>query len=579
MYEKYNLEFLEKKLGKFYKESEYPRISINEGSLFYIEKENKVDLNKEIQKIKDENKTPAYIWGYTTKNNAIYVRRATGENKIFIYNSNAIKETVYVKGKLQVINNLSEKTIDDLFDQKAVFDSFYKKLWNLRLDLGKEIRDNNELPDEIALIEAQHILDRIIFTYFVCEKGIVSVKDRGPITGKQLFSNIIEKMDHPWDYLKKLFFEQFAKKNPGDLDCGGNVYLRAKYLNGGLFRDNKISDIKINESKLKIEFKWNTIFDTLNKYTWMIEDKIPTFEGEYEGNLTPEVMGHIYEKFVISIGGLDEIKIDDLAVDEEGELIKQTLKGNKKIGAYYTPEDITDFISRNVIRAQILEQFEIETKEQDFKVIIDDLNKENLEKILDKLDKVKVCDPSCGSGAFLLKTGEILLEFRLNILDALNVRNNDIYALKKDIIVKNLHGVDLNEGAVEICKLRLWLWIISSYSPNKELDTLPNIEYNFLVGNSLIGWVNEKLKQRIIIQLDKMAILAVNTLKVGFEDQEETIDTAMNMLNQQKLESYIKVISLLKKLYSDSDGPKAIALNETISGIRSLIYKKYKSCL
>ena len=74
--------------------------------------------------------------------------------------------------------------------------------------------------------------------------------------------------------------------------------------------------------------------------------------------------------------GLDEIKIDDLAVDEEGELIKQTLKGNKKIGAYYTPEDITDFISRNVIRAQILEQFEIETKEQDFKVIIDDFNKE-----------------------------------------------------------------------------------------------------------------------------------------------------------------------------------------------------------
>ena len=43
----------------------------------------------------------------------------------------------------------------------------------------------------------------------------------------------------------------------------------------------------------------------------------------------------------------------------------------------------------------------------------------NIQKILDKSDKVKVCDPSCGSGAFLLKTGEILLEFRLNILDDL----------------------------------------------------------------------------------------------------------------------------------------------------------------
>lgn len=580
MSEKYNLEFLEQKLGEFYKESEYPSTSILEGSLIYIEKENKKELDAEIQRIK-EDRNPAYIWGFTTKNNAVYASRATGENKIFIYNANGtIKKTEYIKGKLKVLNNLSEDTIDDLFDQKAVFDYFYKRLWKLRLDLAQEIMDKNHLSDEVALIEAQHILDRIIFTYFVCEKGLVSVKGYGPISGKELFSNIIEpKKSKTWDYLKKLFFEQFAKKNSGDLDCEDNVHLQVKYLNGGLFRENKISDKKISESNLKIEFEWKDIFDTLNKYTWMIEDtwtiedKIFNFKGEYEGNLTPEVMGHIYEKFVISIGGLDEIKINDLEVDEEGELIKKTLKGNKKIGAYYTPEDITDFISRNVVLSHILEQLEMRNEYQDFNSLLNDLDNENLKKVLDILKKVKVCDPSCGSGAFLLKTGEILLEFQLNIKNALNEHDIDMYALKKEIIVNNLHGVDINEGAVEICKLRLWLWIISSYSPNEELDPLPNIEYNFLVGNSLIGWINEKLKQQIIIQLDKMAILAINSLKVGFEDQEEIIDTAMNMLNQQDLESYIKVISHLKKLYSNSDGPQAVALNETISGIRSLIYE------
>jgi len=136
MSEKYNLQFLEKKLGKFDTEYEYPRISLIEGPLFYVEKQTKKELEEEIKRIKSsESMNPTYIWSYEIENGAIYVTRTFGENKVFIYNPTSMNKTEYVKGKLKVLNELQEDTIDNLFDQKAVFDYFYKKLWDLRLPI------------------------------------------------------------------------------------------------------------------------------------------------------------------------------------------------------------------------------------------------------------------------------------------------------------------------------------------------------------------------------------------------------------------------------------------------------------
>ena len=567
MSKKYNIQFLEEKLGKFDKNYQYPRNSLIEGPIIYVEKETKNDLEYEINKIKNNNSiNPTYIWGYVTETDAIYVRRTFGENKVFIYNPTSMKKTEYVKGKLIVLNNFKKDTIDDLFDQKAVFDYFYKKLWDLRLELGREIRDKNDIPDNIALMEAQHIIDRIIFTYFICEKKLISVKDYGPITGKQLFSDIIGQLQDTWFYLKQLFFEQFAKANIKELDCGGDVIIKTPYLNGGLFRSKIV--FGTSEEDLKIDYDWNKIFEPLNKYSWIIGDEITDLDGEYEGNLTPEIIGHIYEKFVISIGVLDEVSLEELNISRSGDL----KKGNKKIGAYYTPEEVTDYISRNTILPNLFDKLGIADKDN-FDAFLNQSNNKTIEKALNQLKEIKLCDPACGSGAFIIKAGEVLLEYQEKILRRLGKSNINKYSLKKDIIINNLYGVDIQENAVEICKLRIWLWLISSTA--KAVEPLPNIEYNFVVGNSLVGWSQEKLSQSILITVDEKQIRPLITLKTGYEpEQREIIDETIKLLRKTNIKDFSKAIGLLKGLYSFSEGENAEILKETIVWIKSAIYDK-----
>jgi type II restriction/modification system DNA methylase subunit YeeA len=82
----------------------------------------------------------------------------------------------------------------------------------------------------------------------------------------------------------------------------------------------------------------------------------------------------------------------------------------------------------------------------------------------------------------------ILFELFRRISDKLNLGNSDI-ALKKLILRNNLYGVDINPNGIEIAKLRLWLWLVDFYEPER-VEPLPNIDYNLRVGNSLIGYVD-----------------------------------------------------------------------------------------
>ena len=474
----------------------------------------------------------------------------------------------FENGKLKLLNNLQIDTIDDLFDQKAVFDHFYKKLWDLRLELGKEIRDMNSVPDNIALMEAQHIIDRIIFTYFICEKGLITEKTHGKISGEELFSGIIGQLsdeNESWEYLKRLFFEQFAKSGAPDLDCGADVYIHTPYLNGGLFRPKNV--VRTSEEDLIIEFDWNKIFDPLNKYTWIIEDEIPDHEGEYEGNLTPEIIGHIYEKFVITMETLDEIRLDELEISKSGDL----KKGNKKIGAYYTPEYITEYISRKTITPTLYEKLGLK-EEPEFDDFINNYDAGTLLKALEIINKLTICDPACGSGAFLIKAGEILLEYKTNILKKVK-KEIDRYELKKQIIIKNLYGVDIQEGAVEICKLRLWLWLISSADIEK-VEALPNIEYNFRVGNTLIGWFDEKLTQISINNPLNAEIVGIfkGLIAIADEKDEKKLERAQLLLKGYNLEQYIESFHLIYTIYRNSEGRKAEKLKNIIEEIRSSIY-------
>jgi hypothetical protein len=112
---------------------------------------------------------------------------------------------------------------------------------------------------------------------------------------------------------------------------------------------------------------------------------------------------------------------------------------------------------------------------------------DTLSRFNEALMDIKVLDPAVGSGAFPMAAADILFDWRRKCREIL-----DDYHLRREIIINNLHGVDIMEGAVEICMLRLWLWLIAAVDTEKEIEALPNIDFNIFEGNSLIGYVDEK---------------------------------------------------------------------------------------
>jgi hypothetical protein len=194
---------------------------------------------------------------------------------------------------------------------------------------------------------------------------------------------------------------------------------------------------------------------------------------ENENSIDPEILGYIFERAM-------------------------TARDRKGTGAYYTPKPITRYISENTIYPHIIDRTnEFLKTEKGYKdtELIKDIDElfilpaTTLKEIWDKtILKLRVLDNACGSGAFLLAAANILFELNRRINDKLGLRNSDT-ALKKLILINNLYGVDINPNGIEIAKLRLWLWLVDSYEPER-IEPLPNIDYNLRVGNSLIGYVD-----------------------------------------------------------------------------------------
>ena len=124
--------------------------------------------------------------------------------------------------------------------------------------------------------------------------------------------------------------------------------------------------------------------------------------------------------------------------------------------------------------------------------------RENAELIDEKLAIIKVCDPAVGSGAFpvgmmteIVKTRNVLSTF-LSLRGAVTTKQSrTIYNFKRECIEKSLYGVDIDSGAVEIAKLRLWLSLVVDEEDIRQIKPLPNLDYKVVCGNSLLGFPDD----------------------------------------------------------------------------------------
>ena len=340
---------------------------------------------------------------------------------------------------------------------------FYEK-YNSFLHGGKGVSEKDCLVNNVLNVDiqedkeqiAQTTINRLIFIRFLQSKKII----------KDDVLGYLSKIEDPATLNGKLMMLFFRVLNTSNNERKNisDEFKKIPYLNGSLFTKTPVEEkydyeIELNILKKVIEFLDKTAFT----------------HKESETNrqaIDPEILGYIFERAMNS-------------TDRKGT------------GAYYTPKTITKYISENTIYPCILDKVNDmlrKEKVENFRPLeeIDQIYSQStsLDKIYEIVRDIRICDNACGSGAFLLASAKVLFKIYKKLDDATRKSNFD-YGLKKLILKNNIYGVDLNPNAIEIAKLRLWLWLVDSY----ELDhpePLPNIEYNLRTGNSLIGYNNIK---------------------------------------------------------------------------------------
>lgn len=339
-------------------------------------------------------------------------------------------------------------------EQERITKAFYLYYRGLRLELFNQLRAHNPASQteeaeahDIRLLElAQKILDRCLFICF-CE-------DTGLLPAKVLTQAMTAKSEgfvtaSRWQQLSGLFRA---------IDQGWPEKHITAY-NGGLFAADPV-------------------LDGLNVPDACLDGIGRLADYDFETDLNVNILGHIFEQ---SISDLESIR---------GEIrggCEPALSRRKRDGVFYTPEPITQFIVSRAIGGWLAERYaEVEARHQPRK---GPLSKQARLKIaydcMEVLRGIKILDPACGSGAFLVAAFDFLRQEyeRVNRLIAELTgapQQIGLYDLDRQILQDNLYGVDLNHESVEITKLSLWLKTARRDKP------LNNLDHTIRCGNSLI---------------------------------------------------------------------------------------------
>ena len=319
------------------------------------------------------------------------------------------------------------------------------------------------------------LLGRIVFLHYLQRKGWLGVPsdkawgdgDRSFIQHLYEYATEAQQSDFITSVLSPLFYEALNTDRRADNDLfdtrvkfpkRGNK-LRIPYLNGGLFDRDENAALLI---KFPPEF-FKDLLDFFAQYNFTIDENDPT---DAQVGVDPEMLGRIFESL---------------------------LEDNKEKGAYYTPKEIVQYMCRESLIAYLCTGIDQGTPEhQAISEFVKSYDAELLTgvelegvglgtKVLERLKEVKVCDPAIGSGAFPMGMLRELYNCRISLED-LSVSSAEI---KSQIIKSNIYGVDIEQGAVDIARLRFWLsLVVDETTPTP----LPNLDYKIMQGNSLLEW-------------------------------------------------------------------------------------------
>ena len=357
-------------------------------------------------------------------------------------------------------NGISFENIKDAFSVERLNKDFFNGYKDRYVKFLKHINDDTKDNRDYV----KKLMGRLVFLQFLQKKGWMGVpaNQQGWNGGDKFYLNhLIERYDGNdrllSDVLEPLFFNTLNERRTNDLAdprLGDNI--KIPYLNGGLFDKDELD-------KKDIDFPYDyfkELMDFFAMYNFTIDENDPE---DSEIGIDPEMLGHIFENL---------------------------LEDNKDKGAFYTPKEIVQYMSKESV-AQYLKS----NTPEELHSAIDSLikqrvvepilqNKENARLVNKALYVVKVCDPAIGSGAFPMGVLNVLFDCR-HLLYGFIGKNEDFsYAkVKRDIIQNNIYGVDIEKGAVDIARLRFWLALVVD---ENEPQPLPNLDYKIMCGDSLL---------------------------------------------------------------------------------------------
>lgn len=471
---------------------------------------------------------------YKPKKEVTAARRAS-----FLVGANEPSHTAQQQ-LLPLLLNDQNPVLDDLeetFSIESVTKEFfeeYKKLF-LRVNDELEALQEND-PDIKADFAAKQInlanfakkfLGQIVFLYFLQKKGWLGVEpgqDWGSGPKKflrQLFDRSTSYENFFNDVLEHLFYEALAMDRGTDAlySIDGHEPFKIPFLNGGLFEpiggyDWRKTNILIENATVQ------AILDTFDLYNFTVREDEPL---DKEVAVDPEMLGKVFENLL-------------------------EVKDRKSKGAFYTPREIVHYMCQEslinyldttvnmqtvevapaaveqtslFVVAESSEQLPLTKQEYREQVPRQDLEQlirqgeraiENDAQVVQRgvetqtyqyrvpesvrqyavdidqaLADIKICDPAIGSGAFPVGMMQEIVKVRGVLSTYLPDEDRTAYGFKRHAIQASIYGVDIDAGAVDIAKLRLWLSLVVDEEDYGSIKPLPNLDYKIVCGNSLLG--------------------------------------------------------------------------------------------
>ena len=322
---------------------------------------------------------------------------------------------------------------------------------------------NTALGKENRRSFVQTLFNRLMFVYFLSRKGWLT------FNGDADYLNAVWR-DYQADSgqtnfyderLRHLFF--FGLNNPQSRDLNfkdsfmESIFGTVPFLNGGLFEQTELDqrgDITVPDAA--IEQVLSGLFDRFN---FTVMESTPF---DIEVAVDPEMLGKVFEELVT---------------------------GRHDSGAYYTPRPVVSFMCREALKGYLEGQDTGLMSEAIARFVdaqeTDSIQVAQARRIADALAQVTVVDPACGSGAYLLGMMQELIELQTALYNA-GADAKALYDLKLEIIQRNLYGVDIDDFAVNIAMLRMWLSLAIDYE-GATPEPLPNLDFKVVCGDSLLG--------------------------------------------------------------------------------------------